>query len=58
VELSQPIANPWGKQVRGVKVKGQIDRQDFGASWNQKLDKGGILVGDEVSFDMKLELNK
>ena len=58
VELSNALTNPWGKQVRGVKVKGKINRQDFGVSWNKTLDKGGVLVGDEVTFNIKLELNK
>ena len=58
VELSNALTNPWGKQVRAVKVKGKINRQDFGVAWNKSLDKGGLLVGDEVTFNIKLELNK
>jgi polyisoprenoid-binding protein YceI len=58
VELSDARENPWGKQVRGAKVRGKINRQDFGVSWNKSLDKGGVLVGDTVSFDIKLELSK
>ncbi len=58
VELSNPIADPWGKQVRAVKVRGKINRQDFGVAWNKTLDKGGLLVGDQVTLNIKLELNK
>jgi polyisoprenoid-binding protein YceI len=58
VQLSDAVMNPWGKQVRGVKVAGKVNRQDFGVSWNKALDKGGMVVGDEVTFDIKLELNK
>lgn len=56
--LSQALANPWGKQVRAARIKGTIVRQDFGLSWNKTLDQGGMLVGDEVAIDVKLELNK
>jgi polyisoprenoid-binding protein YceI len=56
--VSQPVKNPWGKTVRAVKISGTIDRQDFGLSWNTKLDQGGVVVGDEVTFDIKLELNQ
>ena len=58
VDLSNPIADPWGKQVRAVKVRGKINRQDFGVAWNKPLDKGGLLVGDEITLNIKLELNK
>lgn len=58
VELSNPIANPWGKQVRGVKVKGKLNRQDFGVAFSKTLETGGLLVGDEITLNIKLELNK
>ncbi|MDB4975110.1 MAG: protein yceI precursor [Myxococcaceae bacterium] len=50
--------NPWGKQVRGVKIGGKVKRSDYGLSWNKTLDKGGVLVGDEVTLDVKLEINR
>jgi polyisoprenoid-binding protein YceI len=56
--LSEAVQNPWGKQVRASKLTGRIKRSDFGVSWNKALDKGGVLVGDEVALDVKLELNK
>jgi polyisoprenoid-binding protein YceI len=58
VTLSDAIQNPWGKLVRGVKVAGKIKREDFGVSWNKSLDKGGVVVGNDVTLDIKLELNK
>jgi polyisoprenoid-binding protein YceI len=56
--LSDAVQSPWGKQVRAAKVSGKISRQDFGVSWNKALDKGGVVVGDEVTIVVKLELNK
>ena len=56
--LSAPVVNPWGKQVRAARVTGTINRQDFGVSWNKSLDKGGVVVGDAVVLDIKLELNR
>jgi len=56
--LSKALTNPWGKQVRAARIRGKIARQDFGLSWNKTLDQGGMLVGDEVTIDVKLELNK
>jgi polyisoprenoid-binding protein YceI len=56
--VSQAITNPWGKEVRGVKITGKIKREDFGLTWNKALDKGGVVVGNDVSLAIKLELNK
>lgn len=58
VTLSEPITNPWGKQVRGVRVGGVVKRSDFGITWNKTLDKGGLALGDDVTVVIKLELNK
>jgi polyisoprenoid-binding protein YceI len=41
-----------------VKITGKLKRSDYGLSWNKTLDQGGVVVGDEVALDIKLELNK
>jgi polyisoprenoid-binding protein YceI len=56
--LSESIQNPWGKRVRSVKLTGKIKRSDFGLKWNKSLDKGGVVVGDEVNLDIVVEINK
>jgi polyisoprenoid-binding protein YceI len=56
--VSEPIQNPWGKQVRAVRVQGKLKREDYGLTWNKTLDKGGVILGSEVTIDIKLELNK
>jgi len=56
--LSKPIKSPWGKDVRGAEFKGKINRGDFGLSWNKSLDGGGVVVGDVVTLDVALEINK
>ena len=56
--VSDSVANPWGKLVRAVKITGKIKRADFGLNWNKALDKGGFVVGDTVDLNLKLELNR
>ena len=36
-------------------VRGKVDRQHFGLHWNQDLDVGGVVVGDEI--EMSAEVN-
>jgi polyisoprenoid-binding protein YceI len=56
--LSKAIKSPWGKEVRGAEFKGKIKRADFGLTWNKALEAGGVVVGEEVTLDIALEINK
>jgi polyisoprenoid-binding protein YceI len=56
--LSEAVTSPWGKQVRGAKITGKLNRLDYGVSWNKSLDKGGIAVGNDVTIEVKTEINK
>jgi polyisoprenoid-binding protein YceI len=40
--------DPWGKDRVGVSVRGVIDRTEFGLRWQQLLETGGFLVGNEI----------
>jgi polyisoprenoid-binding protein YceI len=40
--------DPWGNDRVGVRLRGTIDRNDFGLRWQRILETGGFLVGDEV----------
>lgn len=50
------IKDPWGNVRRGVSATTQINRQDFGLKWNGVLEAGGVLVGDEVSINIDIEM--
>jgi polyisoprenoid-binding protein YceI len=40
--------DPWGNDRMGFSATGKIDRRDFGLTWNQALETGGILVSNEI----------
>ena len=42
--------DPWGNERVGIRVRGQIDRKDFGVTWQKLLESGRFLVGDEVKL--------
>ena len=58
---------PWWEEENGESVdKGpklragflattEINRHDFGVSWNDMMDKGGVVVGDTVSIVIDVE---
>jgi len=50
--------DPWGGERAGYSAKTKINRSDYGLRWNQALETGGVLVGDEVKINIDLELIK
>jgi len=52
------IKDPGGKTRRGATGVAKINRKDFGIAWNRTLDTGGVIVGDEVSISVEVELIK
>mgnify|MGYP001023391000 FL=1 len=50
------MKSPWGQTVVGANATGKINRQDFGVAFNKALEAGGVLVGDEVTIQLELEL--
>jgi len=55
-ELTPAIQDPWGKTRRGVSATTEINRKDFGLTWNKALEAGGVVVGDEVRISLDIEL--
>lgn len=49
--------NPWGVDVAAFEANTQISREEFGLTWNQALEAGGVLVGDKIDIEMELQLN-
>ena len=45
-------ANPWGKQVAGFSASGELNRKDFGLTWNVALESGGVLVSEKVTISI------
>ncbi len=41
-----------------LELHGAISRKDFGLSWNQKLDTGGVLLGDKVKIALTISAVK
>lgn len=55
VEFAGRGKDPWGNERAGFNAKARIDRKDFGLTWNQVLEAGGVLVGDRVDIEIEVE---
>jgi polyisoprenoid-binding protein YceI len=51
-----PVKDPWGNTRVGAAASTKINRKDFGLTWNQALETGGVLVGDDVKITLDVEL--
>jgi polyisoprenoid-binding protein YceI len=48
--------DPWGGQRAGFSATARIKRSDFGLTWNQLLETGGLAVSDDVKITLDVQL--
>jgi polyisoprenoid-binding protein YceI len=48
--------DPWGGQRAGFSATTTIKRSDYGLTWNQLLETGGLAVSDEVKISLDVQL--
>ncbi len=58
VEYSGQVRDSFGLQRAGLNAKATINRKDFGLSWNNILESGGVALGDKVTIELDLEAIK
>lgn len=54
-ELVGLVSDPWGNERVGFQASTEINREDFGLTWNAALETGGLLVGKTVQIDLEVE---
>lgn len=47
--------SPFGQDVIGFSASAEIDREDFGLTWNVALETGGVLVGKKIKIEIEGE---
>lgn len=58
VNMNGIAQSPWGQTVAGFSSSISINREDWGLTWNQALETGGVLVGKDIEIGIELELIK
>ena len=51
----KPTKDPWGMTRIAGSATGEINRKDWNLTWNQVLELGALLVGEEVKFTLEVE---
>ena len=47
--------DPWGGTRAGFTATTKVDRRDFGLTWNQALETGGVLVGHDIAITLQVQ---
>ena len=58
VQISGPVASPMGGDAIGLSGQLTVNRQDYGIKWNKDMDKGGVMLGNDVTVSIELEAHK
>jgi polyisoprenoid-binding protein YceI len=55
-EMIGPGKDPWGNSKLGFSLSGDVDREQWGLTWNQALEAGGVLVAKKVKLELEIQL--
>jgi polyisoprenoid-binding protein YceI len=49
------LNDPFGKQRVAYSAQGKLRRSDFGLTWNQAIEAGGVMVSDDIRIEIEIE---
>ncbi|MBO4204553.1 YceI family protein [Micromonospora echinofusca] len=55
VEFEGVGRSPYGQDIFGFSASTEIDREDFGLTWNVALETGGVVVGKKIKIEIEGE---
>lgn len=55
-EYAGPVLDPVsGKRKVGFQMRGEVDKKDFGVTWNVPMEGGGFMLADRVTLDINAQ---
>ncbi len=55
LEYQGSVTDPFGNDKAVFSASTEIDREDWGLTWNQALETGGVLVGKKARIEIEVE---
>src|SRR5690349_8877004 len=55
VEYDGVAKSPWGQEVVAFSATTEFDREEFGMTWNQALETGGVVVSKKIAVHISAE---
>ncbi len=57
-EFNGVAVDPYGQTKAGFELSGELNRKDFGLTWNAVTEAGNIVVSDTVKLQLAVQLIK
>jgi len=54
-EFEGEVDDPWGNQRAAFTATTQMSRKEFAVRWNELMETGGAIVGDNVKVSLNIE---
>ncbi len=58
VEYGGTVVDGYGQTKAGFEIVGKINRKEFGLTWSMVTEAGGVVVGDDVTLSLNIQLVK
>ena len=58
VEFTGVATDPWGNEKAAFEAEGELNRTDWGLTWNAALERGGVLVSEKITLVIDVQLAK
>jgi polyisoprenoid-binding protein YceI len=58
VEFNGVATDPWGNEKAGFGARGEVNRTDWGLTWNANLEKGRVLLSEKIKLVLDVQLAK
>ncbi len=58
VEFGGVVKDPWGNEKAGFSINGKINRKDWELNWNNLLETGGVMLGEQVTVNCDIQLKR
>jgi polyisoprenoid-binding protein YceI len=55
VEFEGAGRSPYGQDVFGFSATAEVDREEWGLTWNVALESGGVMVGKKIKIEIEGE---
>ncbi len=56
VEYTGQGKDPWGNTRAGFTASTSVNRTEYGLTWNQVLEAGGVLVGERIEIEIEVQV--
>ena len=57
-EYTGPVQDPRGERHLDFSLTGELDREDFGFTWNMALEAGGVVFSRKVKLAIDVEVTE